>query len=99
MSLLTAPSKTYLCHNVCKIISKNPFCLSYVREMINKIQAVQLKDMLLMTEKYLKPLFTQDFMCALVTPQDKVISIADQFKRYKNNDANALLNEYLICVL
>jgi hypothetical protein len=51
------------------------------REMITKIMAIQLTDLQPVVEKYLSPLFSQDYCCSIVTPQDKVVNVVEGFEK------------------
>ncbi|OXA50789.1 Presequence protease 2, chloroplastic/mitochondrial [Folsomia candida] len=49
-------------------------------DMISKILAIKLADLQPIVEKYLKPVFLQDHVCSIVSPQDKVVSIVEGFE-------------------
>jgi len=48
---------------------------------IDKISQVQLSDLLPMTEKYLKPLFTENHACAVVCPLGQVSAVTESLNK------------------
>lgn len=51
--------------------------LNIFRELIDKISQVKLEDLLPMTEKYMKPLFLENYVCSVVCPSDKVSAVTE----------------------
>jgi len=45
---------------------------NYTRELIEKISKVEMSQLQAMTEKYMKPLFLENYVCSVVCPSDKV---------------------------
>jgi len=63
---------------------------SYTRDIIAKILTIQIQDLQPIYEKYLKPLFTEDFICSLVVPQDKVVPLIESFQKVQNKKFEAI---------
>ncbi|CAL8125775.1 unnamed protein product [Orchesella dallaii] len=50
---------------------------NYTRLLIDKISEVKLSDVLPTTDKYLKPLFVDNYACSVVCPSDKVSAVTE----------------------
>jgi len=51
----------------------------HTRRMIDNISEIKLGDLQPVVEKYMKPLFFNEYVCSIVCPQAKVASILEEF--------------------